>query len=1655
MGFYGKINNNNATQFVIDRIYPNRWEMEEALRDQEEPDGVFIGRYVLIEYGHSLTQLFKKIVQVKNDKGELIEEDRFYFSRLMSEESRAKFLAADDSENYYKKNYVKENQVIYVLSEELKQEYYKCSGQDENGYAVFEKQAEDFVPSTQDVQQTYYDNYLTDLKYYPDSKRGYDSTVWQKIFVDEKEKYVMIAELNSVVPTFDLTIDAPTTTPIVPHFDADSTNVYYRLHVQPQWGFKVKPASDPKFQDEYVYYTENIYNPVTKEEEKKTTEYFGDIYYNKAGFDPEVRTYDDNTQNKISVLPTGKSGQKYNTHNPSNPTETEEKVDIQQLSILLPSLGNTISDIWDKIYGEVELDENGNPLKDENNNYIYKKERNLDICWDSTKGLRLTNKDSGYAYNETAINTLAGCINTTHDLIGMLVKDDINDIDKADTKNIYYGDFSNNKYNSYYIKSLFYNYSELTGEELEEWIKQINPIELVEFSDGIYYTKTNEGYKRDITKKYQEGTSYYSIKAEDIELEGTYAPNKYYYLNENNLNYLLDGNIYPNENIQYYDIEFIPKTTLSNAQIQTYFYNPKPHISNEDGTWTGYFYEIAEGQIDELVGDGNDPEYNQEAKYYIGYNYTFEMKYVENDDGIKVLTKVCDFGENNERLSPINFIPFTYNSSDKTGNYYFKNNNNEYICLTSKEDVDDSISYGKLALSPKLNKFYEPNLYYYKSGDDFIFSTSETMDTNKSYVVLSGHEEPLTHTFYQPNKYYYKDNLAIDRLDTNLVMTPNREYFIKYFAYVLEDTRGILEKGAEWNSNVKNIPKEITLAKREEYWGWKELIGFGKDLNTIIGLIIRINNLIKFDDFDTRDNHTVQGCINVMNDIINTFGTLIPGEILIVDEYGRVTSSDYSTKQIFNYENYGTKEITENSEEIEDIWINLDINNDPKDHFITLTHNFTKIDSTETISDKNKIELAEGETAGINHGLSDVLNLYTPIVDTTGHVVGHNEETVTLPYGFKFVTTGENEVATAGNVVDTLTINTDEWLTATADSNNNILFNHEYPKAIDNTTSNTDLNNNIDTIVLETLERDEKGHVIKINQETVTLPYSYKTFTSTGISSISNSDIYGETNGEKPIVNKTQTIADNTQDVLEINPANKWIQTKIENDKLAIAHEIHSIDKTNKNTTNLNDPLVDSITIQDLEFDEAGHNTKNQKHTYTLPFGYKTLQDSNELVGKTIATNTQDALTLKGDSWIKPTISQGQIAYTHIGPVVGEYDSKNNVTPKFGDTFTIEDWYFDSKGHKHSKNSHTVMIPKGSLTDVTASGSDLITQLSFTPESGALNTSRANLSSLKLAGYVKETSNSNIAAEDTLAQALSKLQTQIIEEKNARNESIANLDMAENASTTQFISSIKQENGKVAVERAAAGTLNLGNGYSVASENGAISSADSINSAFGKLEYKLNILNSANTVEGSVAYQIAQIVNENNNGNIDTLNEIAAWIINDTTGAANMSNRISSLEGLVGEKAVNTQITEAIEAKNLGQYALNSSLENLEDRVGAIEEKDESWDNGLERITALEDLIDADKVAVWDKAEENVQADWNTIDETADSFILNKPDLSNIVETTTEFSYNYNETTTLMTLSSLMEYIATLEARIYALENPTVEEESEVTPEESGNENIE
>ena len=190
-------------------------------------------------------------------------------------------------------------------------------------------------------------------------------------------------------------------------------------------------------------------------------------------------------------------------------------------------------------------------------------------------------------------------------------------------------------------------------------------------------------------------------------------------------------------------------------------------------------------------------------------------------------------------------------------------------------------------------------------------------------------------------------------------------------------------------------------------------------------------------------------------------------------------------------------------------------------------------------------------------------------------------------------------------------------------------------------------------------------------------------------------------------------------------------------------------------------------------------------------------------------------------------------------------------------------------------------------------------------------------------------------------------------------------------------------------------------GYQIATNANPITTEDTISQAFGKVEYKINVLNADASTEGSVAHAIAEIV-EVDGGAIDKLKEISNWITDEDAGAAKIISDV---------------------ATNAGDIVLNKTA-----------------------IENLESLIDADKVAVWNKAEENVQADWAETSETADSFIKNKPDLSEMIKTSTTFDYIYNETTTAMTISALMEKIAELEARIAILENP-VSPEPEPEPE--------
>lgn len=134
------------------------------------------------------------------------------------------------------------------------------------------------------------------------------------------------------------------------------------------------------------------------------------------------------------------------------------------------------------------------------------------------------------------------------------------------------------------------------------------------------------------------------------------------------------------------------------------------------------------------------------------------------------------------------------------------------------------------------------------------------------------------------------------------------------------------------------------------------------------------------------------------------------------------------------------------------------------------------------------------------------------------------------------------------------------------------------------------------------------------------------------------------------------------------------------------------------------------------------------------------------------------------------------------------------------------------------------------------------------------------------------------------------------------------------------------------------------------------------------------VLNSDSTVDGSVDKKIADAINEfatqiTDDGTINTFKEVLNYIGTHGGEAAGMMAAIDTLETLVGDKAVATQIAEAIAAENLDQYATDDELAEAVARIVALEGKAHEHANA-----DVLNGISAEKVAAWDASEDNSKA---------------------------------------------------------------------------------
>ena len=846
--FYG--NTINPSQFQFDKIYSNRTDMDLNCKTDE----VFIGRYVLVKYSYE-SEITRIYVNIEDG----VTEYYGYSSSEKDDETKIKY-ADLSSEFYY--DFYNSVQIFFTASEE-----------ESTGYALFTQiLVEDLE------KELYLKNLNIDKNTYALNEISYDGTAWQKIFINNEEKYIKVADLNTKMPIMDIAVDPPTHWPLVPHFEIKTGDNYYKMHLQPNWGFRIGKAEDENLSDENIvwirekynddevikeYYDNNLSSWVEYNDGDPQVSLPGNIYYNKAGFKKDQRNYEENIFDEFSLTPVA-SGENYELHNDDSPGPAK---DIQEMKILLPSLGNAISDMWDLIYG---------------------KERNLDINWNSLEGIRQTLTTNGYKYDTSSINTLAGCINSVHDLMGMIISEQPENAENASQENIYWNgsSFTRRKKNYEYTEVA---QNEYTFQEVEEPEKNYLP--------NTYFLDS-QGNLKDIYSKYDSNKTYYKriLESSYIEVPNMveYQPNTYYFID----NY---GNVLQN-NASTWDKEkqyYIIKHNLLNSTEFSTTYSANKFYYKQDSSWilevenvpsvdTTREYYILNYEKVEGVPFKNDGSFyvKNNGSYAPAYEFDANkqyFKYTETSDGEQiVLSKVIVFELND--------------------NHYQKDDNNNY-----HKNFDDNKDYYLISIEegPYQNTdFYLPGKYHYQpeATNDYYLGLSSSLEEiiNESgiyYIFITNdyfqanEEAVIPCSFFEPNIYYYKNNkdwVLAEYYD------PEKTYFkLGDEFYISNDEKNSFSVGSIWNNQVEIIPWTVTLSRRSPKYEFEELRGFAKNYNTIHGLILKLNYLMEANDNNTRDTSTLKGAINKLNDIFFKIEALIPNSLLSVGLNGKIYSTKY------------------------------------------------------------------------------------------------------------------------------------------------------------------------------------------------------------------------------------------------------------------------------------------------------------------------------------------------------------------------------------------------------------------------------------------------------------------------------------------------------------------------------------------------------------------------------------------------------------------------------------------------------------------------------------------------------------------------------------------------------------------------------------------
>ena len=272
MSLYGNVKKVGSSTFQFDRQYNTRSAMDNAAAT----DGVYIGRYVLVEYGQ----------------------------RWVDTEGK---------------------NIDYTLIEN-------------QGAARLEGvvQSESFT-----------NNANTDLQKYGAT---YDSTVWQKIYSDGTDKYIMVAELNAVTPRIEFIQEKPYLYRAPQEGEQQTDGIYYgtidtngylvnAVEVKGAVEEFKKPSFDLGLDTELSYLL-HLPTAVNLEVSNDT------IDINSKGFDVAYSYGEKDKPSTIKWIPQG-----LNVDAQGNLTADSE-VDTQKLYMNLTAFGDVMNTLYDLLYGK-------------------------------------------------------------------------------------------------------------------------------------------------------------------------------------------------------------------------------------------------------------------------------------------------------------------------------------------------------------------------------------------------------------------------------------------------------------------------------------------------------------------------------------------------------------------------------------------------------------------------------------------------------------------------------------------------------------------------------------------------------------------------------------------------------------------------------------------------------------------------------------------------------------------------------------------------------------------------------------------------------------------------------------------------------------------------------------------------------------------------------------------------------------------------------------------------------------------------------------------------------------------------------------------------------------------------------------------------------